>query len=217
MPYLVCFSHVNRLQFDKLVPTCQQLPQFCVIVTHPCIFFQVIKCTEELEARAKSSPTLELYTMYCSNPPTDQVNDLRQKFNESSNNIDLSKYSPVCIASVLKKFLRELPDPVIPVQWYDHFVEASSKNGEFNLDRNCIYQNAYVFFAEVRSDEQCANLLSRLVQEIPEHHRLTLSFLMSHLCRICEMEHARGNRNPPTVLVQVMSHIFLRPPWERIM
>nr|CAI5831801.1 unnamed protein product [Callosobruchus analis] len=39
---------------------------------------------------------------------------------------------------------------------------------------------------------------------------------MGHLCRICQLEYARGNKSPPTVLVQVMCHIFLRPPWERI-
>lgn len=41
--------------------------------------------------------------------------------------IDLNLYTAQCIASVLKKFLRELPDPVIPVQWYDKFLEASSE------------------------------------------------------------------------------------------
>lgn len=42
-------------------------------------------------------------------------------------NVDFADYEPHCIASVLKKFLRELPDPIIPVQWYDRFLEASRK------------------------------------------------------------------------------------------
>lgn len=49
-------------------------------------------------------------------------------------NADLSSYSPQCIASVLKKFLRELPDPVIPVQWYDRFLEASSTHIYFDTN-----------------------------------------------------------------------------------
>lgn len=84
-----------------------------------------MQCAQELEARAKANPTLELYNIYCETPPADQVSDLLQKLQEDTD-VDLTKYSPVCIASVFKKFLRELPDPVIPVQWYDQFLEASS-------------------------------------------------------------------------------------------
>lgn len=69
----------------------------------------------------------------------------------------------------------------------------------------------------MKSNEQCKSMLAQLIQDIPEHHRSTLKFVMAHLCRMCSMEHARGNKNPPTVLTQVMCHILLRPPWERIM
>ncbi|XP_017772624.1 PREDICTED: phosphatidylinositol 3-kinase regulatory subunit alpha isoform X2 [Nicrophorus vespilloides] len=153
----------------------------------------VVKCAEELEARAAANSSLELYSLYSESAPSEQVSELRQSLNESSN-VDLTLYTPVCIANVFKNFLRELPDPIIPVQWYDQFLDA----------------------AKIRNDEQCATMLNSYVQEIPESHRSTLQFVMAHLCRMCQMEHTRGNKNPPTVLVQVMCHIFLRPPWERI-
>lgn len=152
--------------------------------------------------------------MYCETPPAEQVADLLQKLNESTNTVDLSDYSPVCIASVFKKFLRELPDPLIPVQRYDQFLEAASK---LFLSHNNLKRFLTVYVLEIRNNEQCTSELTRLIQEIPEHHRSTLKFIMTHLCRICRMEYARGNHNPPTVLIQVMCHIFLRPPWEQIM
>ncbi|EFN87788.1 Phosphatidylinositol 3-kinase regulatory subunit alpha [Harpegnathos saltator] len=154
----------------------------------------VERCTRALEEQAFADTTLDLYKVYHSSPPNEQTLELRQKLNEDVCNADLSPYTPQCIASVLKKFLRELPDPVIPVQWYDRFLEASS----------------------MRSDEQCATRLSQLVAELPEHHRSTLFHLMAHFCRICQLQHGRGYTEPPTILVQVLCHIFLRPPWERI-
>ncbi|KAJ8941429.1 hypothetical protein NQ318_016061 [Aromia moschata] len=154
----------------------------------------LISCTRELEKRARNNESLELYNLYCATPPSDQLQALVKRVEENPNNVELSDFSPVCIASVFKKYLRELPDPLIPVQWYDKFLEASKK----------------------RSDEECTSILRQLVEELPDHHKSTLRFIMGHLCRICQMEYARGNKSPPTVLVQVMCHIFLRPPWERI-
>nr|UVJ47540.1 phosphatidylinositol 3-kinase [Lasioderma serricorne] len=94
----------------------------------------------------------------------------------------------ICQANVLKKYLRELPDPVIPVQWYDRFLEAS----------------------KLRSEEQCASHLYQLVQELPEHHKATLKFMMAHFCR---MYGTRPRQSQPP---DVMCHILLRPPWEHI-
>ena len=55
-----------------------------------------------------------------------------------------------------------------------------------------------------------------MVNELPIHHRSTLFYLMAHFCRICRLQHSRGFTDPPTVLVQVLCHLFLRPPWEQI-
>lgn len=155
----------------------------------------LIKCVEELESRARNDESLELYNMYSATPPADQINKLIKVIDSDVNNLDLTRYSPIVIASVIKKYLRELPDPIIPVQWYDKFLEAQRK----------------------KNDEECTSILKQLIKELPEHHRSTLRFVMAHLCRICQMEFSRGNKNPPTVLIQVMCHIFLRPQWDRIM
>nr|AKK23736.1 phosphatidylinositol-3-kinase p85 alpha [Nilaparvata lugens] len=159
--------------------------------------YLVIRCAEEIEARAKSLPSLDLYKMYRSSPPPDKVDELRTKFNEAEDitALDLSAYEPNCITNILNKYLRELPDPVIPVQWYDRFLEAS---------RVC------------NDDEQCSVCLMQLVQELPEQHKSTLTYLMAHLCRICQMQYSRGIKEAPTILIQVLCHIFLRPPWESI-
>ncbi|KMQ92475.1 phosphatidylinositol 3-kinase regulatory subunit alpha [Lasius niger] len=154
----------------------------------------VERCTRALEEQAFVDKSLDLYKAYHSSPPNEQILELRQKLNEDVCNADLSLYNPQCIASVLKKFLRELPDPVIPVQWYDKFLEALNMG----------------------TDSQCANRLNQLVAELPEHHRSTLCHLMAHFCRICQLQHAREYTEPPTILVQVLCHIFLRPPWEQI-
>ncbi|CAD6201235.1 GSCOCG00000040001-RA-CDS [Cotesia congregata] len=154
----------------------------------------VERCTRVLEERAFNDLSLDLYKVYYNSPPNEQTLELRQKLNQDVCNTDLSSYSLQCIASVLKKFLRELPDPVIPVQWYDRFLEVSG----------------------LKNDEQCAVRLNQLVTELPEHHRSTLYYLMAHFCRICKLQHTRGFTEPPTILVQVLCHIFLRPPWERI-
>lgn len=44
-----------------------------------------------------------------------------------TNGCDLSAFEPYVLASGLKKLFRELPDPLIPSQWYDTFIDASRK------------------------------------------------------------------------------------------
>jgi len=141
-----------------------------------------------------------------------------------ANTCDLSAFEPHVLTSALKKLLRELPDPLIPSHWYDAFIEASRKIRcnflfFFMLSTDLIELNkcCCCCCTGTTRDDHCAAQLLRLVQQLPEVHRVTLRALLSHLCRLCQWQHGRGRCEPPTLLTQTFAHIILRPPWERIM
>lgn len=67
-------------------------------------------------------------------------------------NVDLSAYEPHVIAYLIKRYLRELPDPVIPESFYDRFIEA----------------------ARIQNDDQCAKCMTQLIKELNPHHSYTL-------------------------------------------
>lgn len=154
----------------------------------------IMRCTEEIENRGLADASLNMYNVYHTSSSSTTVMKIRQQFNTDVQNVDLSSFEVNCIASALKKYLRELTNPVIPVEAYDKFLEAS----------------------KFPNDEQAASCLYQLTNQLPEHHASLLRFLMAHFCRVCQMQYARGCHEPPTVLVQVLCRTFLRPPWERI-
>lgn len=155
----------------------------------------VDKICQELEKRAQEDLTLGLYNMYYSSPPPEELATLAKLLEETNGETDLSGFAPVVLTASFKKYLRQLPDPLIPVQWYDKFLEAAKTQ---------------------RNDDQLAAILRELIEELPSTHKATLRYIMGHLCRICQLEFKRGNQSPPTALVQVFSTIIMRPSWERI-
>lgn len=66
------------------------------------------------------------------------------------------------VASLLKKFLKDLPDALIPEHMYEHF-------------QNC---------ARIPDPEIQLNTLKELVMQLPTAHYHTLRFLMKHLAKI---------------------------------
>ncbi|XP_058066008.1 uncharacterized protein LOC131215634 [Anopheles bellator] len=154
----------------------------------------VIDLCMTLEKKAQLDKGLDLYVVYRTTPPRyDEVNKLRDALNENLLNIDLTGYSAECVATVLKKFFHELPDPVIPVVLYESFIEASKQG-----------------------DMQAAEQMKNLIQQMPQHHSKTLQYIVRHLIRICRLQFLRGNKQQPTMLLQVWCHILMRPAWERI-
>lgn len=155
--------------------------------------------TSEIERQAKNQTKLDLYKLYRTKIPLECLIELRDVLNTTNNDqlqqIDLTRYEIQYLVSILKRYLRELPDPVIPVKWYEAFI-------------NVLRQNA---------DKQTVIQLMHLIDvELPKHHRVTFKWIMAHLCRICCMQFDRGFQDHPLPLVQVFCHIFLRPVWRDI-
>ncbi|XP_050076133.1 uncharacterized protein LOC126563530 [Anopheles maculipalpis] len=154
----------------------------------------VVDLCTSLEKKAVMDKALDLYVVYRTTPVRyDEVNKLRDALNENLLNIDLNGYTPECVATVLKKFFHELPDPLIPVTLYQSFIDASM------LD-----------------DQQAVERMKAIIQDMAPHHNKTLQYFMRHLIRICRLQFMRGNKQQPTMLLQNWCHILMRPAWERI-
>jgi phosphoinositide-3-kinase regulatory subunit alpha/beta/delta len=157
----------------------------------------VMLLTIEIERQAKLENKLDLYKVYRTKIPLEHLTDLRDVLNTNDQlqQIDLSKYGILYLVSILKRYLRELPDPVIPVRFYDQFINVFKQNAE----KQTVFQ-----------------LMHLINNDLPIHHRNTLHWIMSHLCRICCYQFDRGFQDKPLPLVQVFCHIFLRPVWRDI-
>lgn len=84
------------------------------------------RLVEELERQACQS-RIDVYSLYQLTTANEQIEQLRRRLEINPNTVQLTDYSPQYLVLMIKKFLRDLPDPVIPVQFYDYFILASRK------------------------------------------------------------------------------------------
>lgn len=157
----------------------------------------IVLLTKEIERQARIQTNLDLYKLFRYKIPLENLIELRDVLNTSNDQlmqIDLTKYEIQHLVSTMKRFLRELPDPLVPVQFYDRFI------------------NIFKQYA----DKSVVHLMHLINSELPEHHRKTLKWIMAHLCRICCLQYERGSMELPLPLVQCFCHIFLRPMWNDI-
>ncbi|OSD06757.1 RhoGAP-domain-containing protein [Trametes coccinea BRFM310] len=83
---------------------------------------------------------------------------------------DSERFNDICsVTSVLKSYLRSLPNPLLTFELHDKFIGA----------------------ATIRDPAVKANTFADLVHELPREHYHTLRALMLHLHRVCE----RSERN----------------------
>ncbi|XP_049987597.1 GEM-interacting protein isoform X1 [Alexandromys fortis] len=157
--------------------------------------FVVTRCTAEIEHRA-----LGLQGIYRVSGSRVRVERLCQAFENGRVLVELSGNSPHDITSVLKRFLQELTDPVVPFHLYDAFISlAKTLHADPGDDPG----------TPSPSPEIIRSLRTLLVQ-LPPSNYSTVRHLVAHLFRVA----ARFEENKMSAnnLGIVFGPTLLRPP-----
>ncbi|XP_051025745.1 GEM-interacting protein [Acomys russatus] len=157
--------------------------------------FVVTRCTAEIEHRA-----LGLQGIYRVSGSRVRVERLCQAFENGRALVELSGNSPHDITSVLKRFLQELTEPVVPFHSYDAFISLAKTLHADPGDNPG---------TPSPSPEVICSLKTLLVQ-LPDSNYSTLRHLVAHLFRVA----ARFEENKMSAnnLGIVFGPTLLRPP-----
>ncbi|NXP90939.1 HMHA1 protein, partial [Passerina amoena] len=170
--------------------------------------FIVKKCISEIEKRA-----LKTKGIYRVNGVKTRVEKLCQAFENGKELVELSQASPHDISNVLKLYLRQLPEPLMPFRLYNELMglakeslqgtEAKGRGGKGGPE-----------LADRGADTDPVVLslvlkLRELLKELPRENMATLQFLLQHLRRIMEVE--QDNKMTSGNLGIVFGPTLMRP------
>lgn len=105
---------------------------------------------------------------------------------------------------VVKKYLRYLPDSLIPVAYYQRLLETAAD--------------------ECQSTATRLRQVNSMLADLPSHSKVTLRYVMQHFVRLANM---LDRRNPASAVhesdhdlvksyLPVFNQIIIRPPWHCI-
>uniref|UniRef100_A0A672I8B9 Rho GTPase activating protein 45b n=1 Tax=Salarias fasciatus TaxID=181472 RepID=A0A672I8B9_SALFA len=160
--------------------------------------FIITKCISEIERRA-----LKLKGIYRVNGAKTRVEKLCQAFENGKELVELSQCSPHDISNVLKLYLRQLPEPIMPVYLYNRLM---------TLAKDSLHSEADAAEGEAAEASEVLVLvdnLRELVKELPKPNIATLRYIIRHLRRIAELQ--EDNKMSPSNLGIVMGPALMRP------
>ncbi|NXS92737.1 HMHA1 protein, partial [Jacana jacana] len=170
--------------------------------------FIVKKCISEIEKRA-----LKTKGIYRVNGVKTRVEKLCQAFENGKELVELSQASPHDISNVLKLYLRQLPEPLMPFRLYNELMglakeslqggEGKAKGGKGGPE---------VVDKGADTDKLVVNLvlkLKELLKELPSENMATLQYLLQHLRRIVEVE--QDNKMTSSNLGIIFGPTLMRP------
>ncbi|XP_036971938.1 rho GTPase-activating protein 45 isoform X1 [Acanthopagrus latus] len=181
--------------------------------------FIITKCISEIERRA-----LKMKGIYRVNGVKTRVEKLCQAFENGKELVELSQCSPHDISNVLKLYLRQLPEPIMPFRLYNSLMglakeslqsEAETPEGEEAESNSTIPgvgKNPELVDLGPDTDPEILVLvdkLKELLKELPKANIATLRYIVRHLRRIAELED--DNKMSPSNLGIVFGPSLMRP------
>ncbi|XP_067140765.1 ralA-binding protein 1 isoform X2 [Centruroides vittatus] len=94
-----------------------------------------------------------------------KVRQLKSQYN-SGEKVYLYEHEPHIVASLLKHFLRELPEPVLTNELMPKFEDA----------------------AALKNEQRKVEIISKLIESLPKCNRLLLSYVFIHMLHIIQLE-----------------------------
>ncbi|KAM4739961.1 rho GTPase-activating protein 45 isoform 1-T1 [Anableps anableps] len=181
--------------------------------------FIITKCISEIERRA-----LKMKGIYRVNGVKTRVEKLCQAFENGKELVELSQCSPHDISNVLKLYLRQLPEPIMPFRLYNTLMglakeslhsEGDTPEGEeaeSSGPNPAVVRGPELVDLGPDSDPEVLVLvesLKDLLKELPKPNFATLRYIVRHLRRIAELE--EDNKMSPSNLGIVFGPSLMRP------
>eukprot|EP00730_Choanoeca_flexa_P000412 TRINITY_DN10189_c0_g1_i2.p1 TRINITY_DN10189_c0_g1~~TRINITY_DN10189_c0_g1_i2.p1 ORF type:complete len:971 (+),score=287.30 TRINITY_DN10189_c0_g1_i2:157-3069(+) len=154
------------------------------VITHPG--HQAPPLVEKCVAALENGKAFKTSDLYKKNASADKLRTLQAELFTNAD-ASLEGLDPHLLTSLLKRFFIELPDSIIPSEWYDRTIAAAGLPTE---------------------DEQVAEL-DRVMENVRGIRATTLSYLLSHLGRVI-INH-KGTKMDADSLARVWGPILLRP------
>ena len=139
-----------------------------------------------------------------------KVEKLCQCFETGNDLVDLSNTPPHFIASVLKLYLRQLPEPLLTFRLYDQFIKVAKESMPLKLNP--------VSLIDEMTPEQAAQYeviiqgVHKIIQDLPEPNFYTCAKIIRHLKRV--HDNVAENQMDASNLAIVFGPTLLRPEGE---
>ncbi|XP_066552161.1 rho GTPase-activating protein 45 isoform X2 [Amia ocellicauda] len=168
--------------------------------------FIIKKCISEIEKRA-----LKMKGIYRVNGVKTRVEKLCQAFENGKELVELSQASPHDISNVLKLYLRQLPEPIMPFRLYNDLMGLAKESLQAGEGGEPGKGPELVDLGPDTDKDVLTSVvrLQEVLKELPPPNVATLRYIIKHLRRISEFE--QDNKMSSSNLGIVFGPTLMRP------